>query len=67
MKHRAAASPGGDLSRYTCFSGHQHQLDQIRAACAEEGSRTSRTLHAAIAAALASGVKAGETTECDAL
>ncbi len=33
----ATCHTGGDFSRYTCFSCHQHQPDQIRAKHAEEG------------------------------
>lgn len=35
----ATCHTGGDVSRYTCFSCHQHQPDQIRAKHAEEGIR----------------------------
>jgi hypothetical protein len=33
----ATCHTGGDFSRYTCFSCHEHQPDQIRAKHAEEG------------------------------
>jgi hypothetical protein len=40
--HKASCSTchlGGDTSRYTCFSCHEHQPAQIRAEHAEEGIR----------------------------
>jgi hypothetical protein len=33
----ATCHTGGNFSRYTCFSCHEHQPDQIRAKHAEEG------------------------------
>lgn len=59
----ATCHTGGDTSRYTCFSCHQHQPDRILAKHAEEGIQNIEKCARCHRSASGDGRKGGESRE----